>query len=83
MTFNDFLWNDSYLLVQVVMPSGRAEYNSTLSVYMRASHLRTLIYDMKLLGSEQYNVHNMNYGPVRIITDYDAAILMQNAMKRL
>ena len=83
MTFIDFSWNDSYLPVQVTIPSGRTEYNSTISVYMRVSHLRTLIYDMKLFGSKHYNVHNMNYEPVRIITDYDVAMSMQNAMKRL
>ena len=41
---------------------------------MRGSHLRMLIYDMKFLGSEEYDGdNNIKYKPAKIIIDTNEA----------
>ena len=63
------------------MSSGEAEYISAAVACMRASHLRMLTYDMRFLGSENYDSDNMNCEPARIIIDNEAAIAMAKCNK--
>ena len=71
----------SHLPVPVAMSSGEAEYISAAVACMRASHLRMLTYDMRFLGSENYDGDNMNCEPARIIIDNEAAIAMAKCNK--
>ena len=57
----------SHLPVPVAMSSGEAEYISAAIACMRASHLRMLIYDLKYLCSEDYDLDNME-GPLQKCT---------------
>ena len=38
------------------MSSGEAEYISAAVACMRASHLRMLIYDLRCMGSDKYEI---------------------------
>ena len=58
------------------MSSGEAEYISAAVACMRASHLRMLIYDLRCMGSDNYDQDNVNMEPARIIIDNKAAISM-------
>ena len=71
----------SHLPIQVAMSSDEAEYISTAAACMRASHITMLIYDWKYLGTPKYDGDNMNYEPVKIIIDNEAAICMANCNK--
>ena len=72
----------SHLPVPVAISSGEAEYISAAAACMRASHIRMLTYyDMKFLGSKDYDGDNMDYDPARIIIDNQAAISMAKCNK--
>ena len=71
----------SHLPVPVAMSSGEAEYISAVVAYMRASHLRMLIYDLKYLCSEDCDGDNMEYDPAKIIIDTEATISMAKCNK--
>ena len=58
------------------MSSGEAEYISAAVVCMRSSHLRVLIYNLRCMGSDNYDQDNVNMEPARIIIDNEAAISM-------
>ena len=68
----------SHLPVSVAISSGEAEYISTAVTCMRTSHLRMLIYDLRSMGSNEYDQDNINMEPVRIIIDNEEAIAMAN-----
>ena len=73
--------HSSHLPVPVAMSSGEAEYISAAAAYMRASHLRMLLYDLKYLGTSKYDGENMKYEPAKIIIDNEAAIYMADCNK--
>ena len=58
------------------MLSGEAEFSSAAVAYMKASHLRIFMYDLKFLCSESFDGDNMNYEPEKIIIDDEATISM-------
>ena len=71
----------SHLPVPVAMSSGEAEYIAAAVACMRASHIWMLIYDLKYLGTENYDCINMKYEPATIIIDNEAAIAMAKCNK--
>ena len=62
----------SHLPVPVVMSSGEAEYVAAAVACMRASHIHMLIYDLRCLGSKDYNSNELTGEPSRIIVDNKA-----------
>ena len=64
----------SHLPVPVAISSGEAEYISEAVAWMRASHLRVLMNDLRFMSSENYNLDIANLGPVRIIIGNEAVI---------
>ena len=66
----------SHLPVPVAMLSSKAKYASAAVACMWASHLRMLIYDLKLLCSEDHNRDIMEYEPANIIFDKENATSM-------
>ena len=54
------------------MSNGEVECISTAVAYMRASHLRMLIYDLICMGSDNYDQDNINMEPAGIIVDNEA-----------
>ena len=48
---------------------------------MRASHICMLIYDLRCLGSKEYNSNKLFCEPSRIIVDNKAAIAMVKCNK--
>ena len=71
----------SHLPVPVAMSSGEAEYISAAVACMRASHIRMLVYDLKFLGTKEYNSDKPIYEPATIIIDNEAAISMAKCNK--
>ena len=71
----------SHLPVPVAMSSGEAEYISAAVACMRASHIRMLIYDLKFLGTKEYDSDEPIYEPATIIIDNEAAISMAKCNK--
>ena len=71
----------SHLPVPVAMSSGEAEYIAAAVACMRASHIRMLIYDLRCLGSKDYNSDELTCEPSRIIVDNEAAIAMAKCNK--
>ena len=48
---------------------------------MRASHIRMLVYNLKFLGTNEYNSNEPNYEPAIIIIDNEVAISMATCNK--
>ena len=71
----------SHLPIHVAMSSREAEYISAAVACMRASHIRTLVYNLKFLGKKEYNSDEPVYEPVTIIIDNKAAISMAKCNK--
>ena len=71
----------SYLPVPVVMSSGDAEYISAAVACIHASHMRMLIYDLKFLGTKEYNRNEPVDESDTIIIDNEAAISMVTCNK--
>ena len=64
----------SHLPLSVAMSSGEAEYILAAAACMRASHLQMLTYDLRCLGTAEYDSVNLKCQPARIIIDNEAAI---------
>ena len=71
----------SHLPVPVAMSIGEAEYISAAVACMRASHIRMLVYDLKFLGTNEYDSNEPNYEPATIMIDNEAAISMATCNK--
>ena len=71
----------SHLPVPVAMSSGEAEYISAAVACMRASHIRMPVYNLKSLGTNEYDSNEPNYKPTTIIIDNEAAISMATCNK--
>ena len=71
----------SHLPVPVAMSSGEAEYIAAAVACMKASHIRMLVYDLRNLGSEDYNEKDVDAEPARVIIDNEAAICMAKCNK--
>ena len=71
----------SHLPVPVAMSSGEAEYIAAAVACMRASHICMIIYDLRCLGSKEYNSYELTCEPSIIIVDYEAAITMVKCNK--
>ena len=65
------------------MSNGEAEYISAAVACMIASHLRMLIYDLRYMGSDNYDQDNISMEPARIIIDNEVAILMAKCSKKI
>ena len=63
------------------MSSGEAEYISAAVACMRTSHIMTLVYDLKFLGTNIYNSNKPNYEPATIIIDNEATMSMDTCNK--
>ena len=64
--------HSSHLPIPVAVSNGKAEYIS--AACMRASHQLMWIYDLKYLGTLKHDRDNMDYEPVWIIINNNAAI---------
>ena len=73
--------HSSHLPIPVAMSSGEAEYIAAANACMRASHLRMLTYDLRYLGTPEYDGDNLKCQPARIIVDNEAAISMAKCNK--
>ena len=73
--------HSSHLPIPVAMSSGEAEYISAAAACMRASHLRMLNYDLRYLGTTEYDGNNIKSQPAKIIIDNEAAICMAKCNK--
>ena len=71
----------SHLPVPVVMSSGEAEYISAAVDCRRANHIRMLVYNLKYLGTNEYDSNEPNYEPATIVIDNEAAIFMATCNK--
>ena len=71
----------SHIPVPVVISNGEAEYISAAVACMRVSHLRMIIYDLRCMGSDNYDQDNVNMEHARIIIDNEAAISMEKCNK--
>ena len=54
---------------------------ATAVACMRVSHIHMLIYDLRCLGSKEYNPDELTCEPSRIIIDNEAAIAMVKCNK--
>ena len=71
-----------HLLTLVAMSSGEAEFDVSATVaWMRASHLRMLTYDIIYFGIPKFDGDNLDYEPINIIIDNEAAIYMVKYIK--
>ena len=52
-----------------MISTGKAEYISTAVAYLRANHLRMLIYDLRYTGSNICDKDNVNIETTRNIID--------------
>ena len=71
----------SQLPVPVALSSGEVKYISAAVACMHASHIRMLVYDLKFLGTNEYNSNEPNYEPAIIIIDNEVAISMATCNK--
>ena len=71
----------THLPAPVAMSSGEAEYISAVVACMRASHIRMLVYNLKFLGTIEYDSNEPKYEPATIIIDNEAAISMTTCNK--
>ena len=55
----------NYLPVSVAMSSGEAEYISPAVAFMKTSHLRIFVYDLRFLGCKSYDGDNIKCEPSR------------------
>ena len=58
-----------HLPISVAMSSGQAEYIAAATACIRASHLHMLTYDLRYLGTLEYDGDNIKCQPARIIID--------------
>ena len=63
------------------MSSGEAEYISVAVACMKANHLRIIIYDLRCMGSDNYDQDNISMEPARIIIENEAAISIATCNK--
>ena len=73
--------HSSYLPIPVAMSSSEAEYIATATTCMRASHLHMLTYNLRHLGTPEYDGDNIKCQPARIIKDNEATIIMSKYNK--
>ena len=71
----------THLPAPVAMSSGEAEYISAVVACMGASHIRMLVYNLKFLGTIEYDSNEPKYEPATIIIDNEAAISMATCNK--
>ena len=71
----------SHLPVSVAMSSSEAECISAAVVCMRASNMRIFLYDLKFLGTNEYDNNEPNYEPATMILDNEAAKSMATCNK--
>ena len=57
--------HSSHLPIPVAMSSGEAEYISAATAWMKASHLRMLIYDLRYLCTAEYDGDKLNQTPAK------------------
>ena len=73
--------HSSHLPIPVAMSSGEAEYIATATACMRASYLCMLTYNLRHLGTSEYDGDNIKCQPARKIIDNEAAISMAKCNK--
>ena len=73
----------SHLPIPVAMSSGEAASIAAAVACTRASHICMLIYDLRCLGSKEYNSNKLACKPSRIIVDIEAAIAIESVIRIL
>ena len=63
------------------MSNSEIDYISSTMACMRGSHLRMVMFDLKFLGPEGYDIDNTNYEPYKIIIKMKQLYLWPNVIK--